>query len=91
MVAARILVALVGCMFVYSGMLLARAWRQGAAETRSVRAGVGALTASRLGAGIAFLVGGVMALWPAIVAGAVGLLLGNIAASAARRHLKRQT
>jgi hypothetical protein len=87
----RILVVLLGLMFIVPGVMQARAWRMSNGEPRHVRAAVGGLAASRLLAGLAFLVAGVFVLWPVILVGAICVLVGNAGASYARRQLKRHT
>jgi hypothetical protein len=85
----RILVVLLGLIFIVPGLMQARAWRMSNGEPRYVRAAVGGLSVSRLLAAIAFLFAGVFVLWPVILVGASCVILGNVGASWAGRQLKR--
>lgn len=91
MIVFRIGLALLGVMQLYTGSLQARAWRQTAPEGRVVRRSVGALAASRIIAGLAFLLGGILASGPLVICGAVSVLAGNLAVAYGRRQLERQS
>ena len=89
MVFVQVLIAILGVILFAVGVLQARVWRLSRVEPRFVQVGVGVLASSRLVAGLALFAAAAAAVWQLFLVGAICVLAGNVAASTARRQLKR--
>ena len=90
MLVLRVLFVLLGLLFMSNGILAIRLRRKSGGEPSYIPRAIAGLAVSRLLAGLAFVVGGVVAVWEPIVVAAIFILLGNVGMSAARRRLERR-
>jgi hypothetical protein len=88
-VIVHLLVGFLGLMFVVAGALQVRAWRRLDGEPGFIRAVVAVRAASRFLAGVALGAGAALLSWPLMLAGAISVLIGNVASQMARQKLKR--
>jgi hypothetical protein len=84
----RIVLGLLGAMFLSTGVVQTRAFRASAGDHRSVRTGVGVLAGSRLIAGASFVAAAAFSSLMFLAIGGSVLLAGTVAAEVAHRRLK---